>query len=199
MEPYRREEAPAEGKPGGADLIDELVTAHREVELLFRLQASLPSGDRRRREVADEVLFELVSHAVTEEHNLYPAVRDYLEGGGELADKELEDHAKIERLLKDLEDLSADDPRFDSLVSQLMLDVMAHFRDEEQQLFPALRLACPAEILTTLGAGVRRAKERAPTRPHPSAPDTPSASKLLAPGAGLVDRVRSLYSGPPSH
>ncbi|MQA02628.1 MAG: hypothetical protein GEV07_07875 [Streptosporangiales bacterium] len=30
----------------------------------------------------------------------------------------------------------------------------------------------------------------APTRPHPSAPDSPPANKLLAPPTGLVDRVR---------
>lgn len=35
----------------------------------------------------------------------------------------------------------------------------------------------------------------APTRPHPSAPSTPMASKLLAPGAGLVDRARDFVTG----
>jgi hypothetical protein len=42
---------------------------------------------------------------------------------------------------------------------------------------------------------VRRAKKMAPTRPHPSAPDTPPANKLLAPGTGLVDRLRDALSG----
>src|SRR3954467_8832763 len=39
------------------------------------------------------------------------------------------------------------------------------------------------------------AKKTAPTRPHPSAPDKPPANKLLAPGGGLVDRVRHALSG----
>lgn len=39
------------------------------------------------------------------------------------------------------------------------------------------------------------AKKMAPTRPHPSAPDTPPGNKLLGPGVGLVDRARDLLTG----
>ncbi|MFC7818964.1 hemerythrin domain-containing protein, partial [Streptomyces sp. NPDC057367] len=49
--------------------------------------------------------------------------------------------------------------------------------------------------LMKLGDKVRQAKKTAPTRPHPSAPDTPPANKLLAPGAGMVDRVRDALTG----
>ena len=38
-------------------------------------------------------------------------------------------------------------------------------------------------------------KAIAPTRPHPSAPDTPPLNKILAPGAGLVDRIRDKITG----
>jgi hypothetical protein len=43
------------------------------------------------------------------------------------------------------------------------------------------------------------AKKMAPTRPHPAAPDTPPANKLLAPGAGLVDRLRDALTGRGKH
>ncbi|MBB1246923.1 hemerythrin domain-containing protein, partial [Streptomyces durbertensis] len=33
------------------------------------------------------------------------------------------------------------------------------------------------------------------TRPHPGMPDKPPANRLLAPGAGLVDRARDALSG----
>jgi hypothetical protein len=49
--------------------------------------------------------------------------------------------------------------------------------------------------LDELGEKVRSAKKTAPTRPHPGAPDTPAALKILAPGAGLVDRARDLVTG----
>ncbi len=44
--------------------------------------------------------------------------------------------------------------------------------------------------LEELGNKIRQAKKSAPTRPHPGAPSTPPANKLLAPGLGTVDRVR---------
>ena len=65
----------------------------------------------------------------------------------------------------------------------------------EQNLFPMLRASCSPEALDRLGDKVRQAKKTAPTRPHPSAPDKPPANKLLAPGAGMVDRVRDALSG----
>jgi hypothetical protein len=76
-----------------------------------------------------------------------------------------------------------------------MTEIRSHVTDEEENLFPRLRAACPAEALDTLGDKVRQAKKLAPTRPHPSAPDKPPANKLLAPGAGLVDRLRDALTG----
>jgi len=35
----------------------------------------------------------------------------------------------------------------------------------------------------------------APTRPHPLASDRPPLNRLLAPGAGLIDRMRDALSG----
>ncbi|MEU5598036.1 hemerythrin domain-containing protein [Streptomyces sp. NPDC020298] len=179
----------------GGNVIDELVTDHREVENLFGKIEALPSGDRKRKIYADQATMELVRHSVAEEAYMYPAVREHVEGGGALADKELEDHAKAEQIMKDLESCEADNPEFDRLVTSLMGEIRMHIRDEEQNLFPRLRAACPADALNELGDKVRQAKKTAPTRPHPSAPDKPPANKMLAPGTGLVDRVRDAVSG----
>jgi hypothetical protein len=94
-----------------------------------------------------------------------------------------------------LERTNTDDPEMSPLLQQLMDEVAAHVEDEENNLFPMLRQACSSEMLGDLGDKVRRAKAMAPTRPHPSAPDTPPANKLLAPGAGLVDRARDFVTG----
>jgi cobalamin biosynthesis Mg chelatase CobN len=81
------------------------------------------------------------------------------------------------------------------LLQQLMDEVAAHVQNEENNLFPLLRQACWSEMLGDLREKIRRAKAMAPTRPHPTAPDTPPANKLLAPGAGLVDRARDFVTG----
>ncbi|MER6302605.1 hemerythrin domain-containing protein [Kitasatospora sp. NPDC001539] len=179
----------------GGNVIAELTTDHREVEELFDKVQALPPGDERRREVVDEFTIELVRHSVAEEEYLYPAVREHVPGGGPLADKEISDHATVERLLKELEGMEATDSRFDPLVDKVVSEVREHIADEEQNLFPALAKACSPEALDDLGDKIRAAKKLAPTRPHPSAPDTPPANKLLAPGAGLVDRARDFVTG----
>jgi hypothetical protein len=80
-------------------------------------------------------------------------------------------------------------------VRTLITDVTEHLREEEQRLFPSLAQECTPQELYELGERVRRAKKVAPTRPHPGVPDTPPANKFLAPGAGLVDRVRDFVTG----
>src|SRR5215218_9650254 len=115
----------------GGNVIAELTTDHREVDELFEKIELQPVVDPQRRELADDLTIELVRHSVAEEMHLYPAVREHVEGGKEIADKELSDHAEVEQHLKDLEGLPADDPQFDHLVAKLKLEVTAHVRDEE--------------------------------------------------------------------
>ncbi|MFJ8111247.1 hemerythrin domain-containing protein [Streptomyces sp. NPDC096132] len=179
----------------GGNVIDELVTDHREVEEFFGKIERLPSGHKDRKLYADQATMELVRHSVAEEAYLYPAVREHVTGGDALADKELKDHAEAERIMKVLEGRAADDEDFDRLVEMLMREIREHVADEEQNLFPRLRASCPAEALDSLGDKVRMAKKTAPTRPHPAAPDKPPANKMLSPGVGMVDRLRDALSG----
>jgi hemerythrin superfamily protein len=183
----------------GGDIIEELVTDHREVEDLFTQIESLPAGDARRKELADEATIELIRHSIAEEEYLYPTVREHVPDGDRIADKEIEDHSTAERTMKELEGCAASDPEFDRLMGALMREIREHVQDEEDNLFPLLRQACPQDQLNELGDKTRKAKKTAPTRPHPAAPDTPPLNKLLAPGAGLVDRARDAISGRGRH
>ncbi|NBM18721.1 hemerythrin domain-containing protein [Streptomyces sp. GC420] len=183
----------------GGNVIDELTTDHREVDSLFERIEALPAGDRRRRELADELTIELVRHSVTEEQYLYPAVRRFVDDGDDMADQEIAEHAEMERMLKELEGCEPDDARFDILIARLKSSVSAHITDEEDRLFNLLAEACSAEFLERLGGKVRAAKKTAPTRPHPAAPDTPPADRILDPGAGMVDRMRDMLSGRGGH
>ncbi|MFG3293201.1 hemerythrin domain-containing protein [Streptomyces sp. NPDC048179] len=179
----------------GGNVLAELMTDHREVEEMFSRIEAMTGGGQELRDLVDDVTIELVRHSVAEEQYLYPAVREYIEGGDRLADKEIADHGRVEELLKQLEKTDTEDPRTGSLLHQLMTEVSDHVQDEETNLFPKLRQVCSPETLDELGDKVRRAKAMAPTRPHPSAPDTPPGNKLLAPGVGLVDRARDFVTG----
>ncbi|MEV6318607.1 hemerythrin domain-containing protein [Streptomyces sp. NPDC051776] len=179
----------------GGDVVQELTTDHREVDELFQQIEKTAPGNSERKRLLDQLTIELVRHSVAEEMYLYPAVREHLAGGDNLADREIADHARVEELLKDLEERTADDKDFDRLVIKLKTEVTSHVQDEETNLFPQLANACSQSALNDLGEKVRTAKRIAPTRPHPGAPSTPPGIRLLAPGAGLVDRARDFVSG----
>jgi hemerythrin superfamily protein len=180
------------------DVVDVLTTDHHEVEAIFVELESRQGSPEHRRQLADVMIAELVRHAVAEEAYVYPAARKALPDGDQLAEHEISEHADAERTMKELESVDPSDPRFDELLTHLTATIRHHVRDEESDLFPRLRAACAEEELVELAGKVEAAKKSAPTRPHPAAPDHPPANRLLAPGTGLVDRVRDALSGRPT-
>jgi hemerythrin superfamily protein len=176
------------------DLIDAIVTDHRAVQSVFaEIEAS---GDpRSQRDLVEHVIAELVRHSVAEEQYLYPTARRVLPDGDAIADHEIKEHAEAEEVMKSIEKTGSSDARFGELVRNLIADIRHHIDDEENDLLPKLRSACNAGELRELGEKFERAKKMAPTRPHPSAPDTPPANKILGPGIGLIDRMRDALTG----
>lgn len=177
------------------DVTTILADDHRQVEQAFQELEAREGSPEHRRAVADHVIAELVRHSVAEEQYLYPVARRVLPGGSDLVEHEISEHAEAERTMKQLDGLDPSDPRFDQLLGTLMNDIRDHVKDEEEDLFPRLREACSADELEDLGEKIVKAKEAAPTRPHPMAPDRPPMNKVLDPGAALVDRMRDALTG----
>jgi hypothetical protein len=205
------------------DLIDVLADDHRRVEAMFaELEADAgddadgadpgdggdadsSGGDssggadsggardsRRRRDVVDVVVAELVRHAVAEELYLCPLIRELLPDGDRLADHEIQRHAETTRTMDALDGTDG------AALAPLIAAVRAHVAEQERDLFPRLRLACPPDRLDDLGHRAEAAKRIAPTRPHPNAPHRPPFNKLVTPGTGLVDRVRDALANRPT-
>ena len=176
------------------DVIAELVTDHREVEELFvKLEGEL--GPDERQDAMEQVVAELVRHAVAEEAWLYPAVRDRLPDGAAIAQHEAQEHQEVEELLKQLEGEDPHDPTNRPTLHKLMTTVRHHVQDEETSLFPALRTVYSQQELQDLGNRVRLAKRTAATRPHPAAPRDAVSRRVLGPFVGLVDRTRDALAG----
>jgi hypothetical protein len=173
------------------DLIDVLVTDHRRVETLFAELETEDAEPGHRRDVVDVIVAELVGHAVAEQLYLYPAVRDILPDGDQVADRELRQHADARRTMDALDPAA---PTFDATLADLIAAARAHVAEQERDLFPRLRQACPADRLESLGRRAEAAKRIAPTRPHPHTP----VNKLAVPGAGLIDRVRDALTNRPT-
>src|ERR1041384_8215391 len=110
-----------------SDVIAVLTHDHREVDEMFAEFEKLgPTDVERRRTLTEKVITELVRHSVAEEAYLYPAVRELVPGGDELADREIAEHAEAERTMKRLEETDPADAEHAVLMGQLMSEIRAH-------------------------------------------------------------------------
>jgi hemerythrin-like domain-containing protein len=181
--------------PEGTDMVSVLVTDHNEMKDYFR-ELEAATDAKARREAADKLTAEVARHSVAEEMYLYPAARKILPNGDELIDEEIQEHAEVEELLKQWEGMDGDDPQFMSVYEQIRDGLLHHIDEEEEpKLFPEMQAALSQEEQEDLGAKITKAKKLAPTRPHPSAPDSPPGDIVLGVPTGIMDRIRDAMSG----
>ncbi|ORA37652.1 hemerythrin domain-containing protein [Mycobacterium aquaticum] len=171
------------------DLVDMIITDHREVDEVFK-EIESSATPSKRRELVEHVIAELVRHSVGEEEYLYPIARRVLPTGDDVANRKLKEHTDAEWVMKRLEASHMDDAQFGELITKLIADVRRHFEEEEREVLPAVRDACSEADLRHLGEKFEHSRRLAPTRPHPSAPNRAPLNKILAPGEGLIDRLR---------
>jgi hemerythrin superfamily protein len=171
------------------DVVDELTSDHREALALLDRLANSTDADQRR-DLADTVIAEVVRHAVAEEMYVYPAMREHVPDGEQAVGHDIEEHKQLEETMKQLEAVDPGEPRFDSLVREMTEQLRHHAYDEETEQFPRLRELISRDELVRLREKVDTAKKLAPTRPHPSAPNSELFHKLAGPGVGMVDRLR---------
>lgn len=172
------------------DVISVLTRDHRQVQELFdRLQSARDHSERRR--LADEVTIMLVHHAMVEKWYLFPVLRKALPDADTITQKAVAGHTAIEKTLKHLYETDSAGPEFDAVLHKLFLHVDSHINDEEEILFIRLAHNFTQNALIELGSRIQSAKDKAPTWPYPAAPDAQPPDKLLAPGTGLVERIRT--------
>ena len=176
------------------DVIDELTTDHHEAAELFD-QITATTDPVERRYLADSLIAELVRHAVAEEMHVYPAIRDHVPNGDAEVEDDTREHEELEVRMKEVERADASTPEFLEALGRMRAVFEQHVADEEGTQFVQLRAHIPAERLVELKGKVDTAKKLAPTRPHPSAPNSELFHKTLGPGAGLVDRLRDKLTG----
>ncbi len=161
---------------------------HGNVEALFKEFEALDRGETtEKRRVVDHIIEQLSVHAVIEEQVFYPAVRQSSVETNDVVLEGLEEHHIVKWTLSELETMPSTDERFDAKVRVLIESVRHHVEDEENTLFEEVRKAVPAQELDVLGESLARAKETAPTRPHPRTPDEPPLNVLLGVPVAVID------------
>lgn len=171
-----------------SDVLTLLKNDHQAVERLLGRFDDLPIASRD--EYLCEVVHTLVGHEVAEERVVYPAIREEGLAGNEVADARLAEQAEAEQLLADMESQESASGAFTAKFKKLRDSVLAHAAAEESTAFPLLEMATTVDERKELGTRYEKAKDSAPTHPHPHAPDTPPGNKLLGPIAAILDRAR---------
>ena len=163
---------------------------HNNVEELFERFEHLDRENvAEKRHVVDKITEHLAIHAAIEEQVFYPAVRAASEDAADVVLEGLEEHHVVKWTLSELEGLPPSDERFDAKVRVLIESVRHHVEEEENELFPKVRDALTNEQLEEMGEALERAKQTAPTRPHPRQPDQPPLNVLLGLPMAVLDRV----------
>jgi NAD(P)-dependent dehydrogenase (short-subunit alcohol dehydrogenase family)/hemerythrin superfamily protein len=170
------------------DIVDLLAADHHLVEEQFIVLDAAAAADRD--SLFCELVHMLVRHEVAEELVVYPAIVHDAPEGEAVANPRLKEQADAEQTLADMEKIDSASPEFGVQLAQLKSAVLAHATSEEETIFPILRQVEDSTERAEMAARYQRAKDRAPTHPHPHASDTPPGNKLLGPVATLFDKAR---------
>ena len=167
-------------------IIEALRRDHDEVREMFG-QVEAATGEERR-DLFQQLMSELVRHEVAEEEILRPVSKRA--AGEEIASARIREESQAEQLLKEMEQLDPGSAEFTSKLATLRQEVESHASAEEAEEFPKVAEKESPERLEQLGRVYEAAKKAAPTRPHPSTPNTPVANMLVGPFAAVMDKAR---------
>jgi hemerythrin superfamily protein len=119
----------------GADVVDLIMSDHREVERLFEVLRSQPEKRVTTLPVLSALL---VAHSRAEEAEVYPVARDQAGAAEDVAHSQ-EEHVEAERLLERLQAADPDGAEFDALLQQVVDAVSHHVEEEESSVLPVMR------------------------------------------------------------
>ena len=180
------------------DAFEVLAQDHAEVkEMLAQLEmGAVRQGDvgteqlAQRKKLTEQLVIEESKHEAVEEMYFWPAVRENLAGGDQLADTAIAQEQEGKEVLDKLDKLDADHPEFEKLLADFIRAAREHIDYEENQVWPGLRVALTAQEAEELGGKLEAGKKTAPTRPHPHTPASPGALKSTGPVAAAADKAR---------
>ena len=135
----------ARANPGRAndaprDAVQLLKQDHRNVEAL--IAAFEDADEEELSSLAERICSMLTVHAQIEEEILYPAAKEALsedEEEAELVSEAEVEHASAKELIAKIEAMTPDDDAFKATVKVLGEYVKHHVKEEENELFPALK------------------------------------------------------------
>jgi hemerythrin-like domain-containing protein len=185
------------------DAFEVLAQDHLEVkQMLSQLElGGVRQGEAtkdqlaERKKLAEQLVIEESKHEAVEEMYFWPAVREHLPNGDELADTAIGQEDEGKEVLDKLDKLDAGTPEFEKLLAEFTRAGREHIDYEENRVWPGLRTALTEQEAQDLGRKLEAGKKTAPTRPHPRTPSSPGALKSTGPAAAAADKLRDKVTG----
>ena len=122
-----------------------LAVEHAAIIKIFdALETTTIKNTGKRTMMLAQLKHALAKHALQEENVIYPALRDA--GQTEAADGLNQDHGYVKQYLYELENCPKSSEQFLGILRKFRTDLEKHVRQEEDQLFPALKAQLPPEM-----------------------------------------------------
>ena len=187
-------------KKATTEVIAELMADHKRVEKLFRAFEKAEDDQAEQSRIATEVCRELKIHATLEEEVFYPAVRGFLKKADDdcMMDEAEIEHGSIRSLIDKLEALRPGEQFYDGTMCVLSEYVKHHVKEEEGEMFPAVKRS-RADLSDLQAAMARRKAEliaefggRPDARKEARASRTTSGRTIAAAGKTPQRRGRAM-------
>lgn len=160
-----------------------------------RIGGASTSQLRARKKLVEALIIAESKHEAVEEEYFWPVVDDLSGDGPALAEQGTHQEQLAKVILDRLDKLDPADDDFEELVAAIVRDGRSHIAFEEERVWPRLRELLNPSGAEKLGLQLLRAKDTAPTRPHPNVPPRPGVLKAGGPAAALTDRIRDKITG----
>jgi hemerythrin-like domain-containing protein len=181
------------------DALTFLRQDHKSVLGMLEVLADAPSGSGAESSGLETMVTNLViaesQHEAIEEQFFWPAVRDALDEGNELADAAVEQEQSGKKLLQQLEDEQPGEPAYHDALREFVRAAREHIAYEQDVVWPKFKAAVSRQELEKLGVKLETAKKIAPTRPHPRTPPNSLVLKVIGMFTAILDHVRDALSG----
>lgn len=181
------------------DALTFLRADHESVLGMLEVLDGAPRGEGSKESGLETMVTNLIiaesQHEAIEEQLFWPAVREALDDGNELADQAIDQEEAGKRLLQRLEDGEPGQDDYHDALDEFVKAAREHIFYEQDIVWPKFSAAVDRERLEKLGAELEAAKKLAPTRPHPDTPSSAAVQKTMGMGAAIVDHVRDVVTG----
>ncbi|MEO3787720.1 hemerythrin domain-containing protein [Actinocorallia sp. B10E7] len=175
------------------DVFTALENGHREIRRMLRELESSPNSTNganqaalaRRRQMVDRLIMEHSRHEAAEQECFWPAVRELMANGDQLAEQCIRQEQSAQRMMNELRGLDPQEAKFEEMLRNAAQDVKSHMEFKEQQVLPSLRKVMDPQRAQRIGEQMMQSKQAASAgRAQPHAAPRPGQLKGTAQAKG---------------